>query len=519
MNPRSLLFSLIAAFALTAGSAFAEFRLASPFADHMVLQREMPVPIWGEADAGTTVTVTFAGQQKTATADENGHWRVDLEMLTASSDGRALTATSGSDRINVEDVLVGEVWLGSGQSNMAFTVSKDRSRWAGLINEEEEIAAANFPLIRMFTAEGTKTYEAQDFVEGTWEICTPETVPGFSAIGYLFAQELRRELDVPVGILTVAYGASTAEAWISREKMTGDAQMKPMLDALDASVSFYRAHPDVSADEAPPPPRTLNARPRQPGRPQRDPVRDQHYPTVLFNGMLNPVIPYAIRGALWYQGESICGGTPGLNMYGHVQQQMVLDWRERWGRDDLPFYLVQLPGQENLSNNPRVREEQAEVINLPHTGMAVTIDVGEARDVHPHNKRPVAHRLALLALANDYGRNVSCYSPTYASMQVVGDSIRIKFEHAPDGLITRGSILKGFQVAGADRNFVAAEARIEGDTVVVRSSTVAAPVAVRYGWDNYPEGMGCNLNSATGLPAAPFRTDDWDYLIEGIVES
>lgn len=517
MNPRRA--SLLAALAAFATPLLAEVKLASPFTSHMVLQREMKVPVWGTADAGEQVTVDFAGQQKSATAGADGKWRVDLAALATSADGRSFTVTGSKTAtpIVLDDVLVGEVWLGSGQSNMAFVVSKARASYAGLINEEQEIAAANYPTIRMFTARSMKSYEPQATVGGEWVVCSPATVPGFSAIGYLFARDLQKELNVPVGIVTVAFGASCAEAWMSREALASDSSLKFMLDSLDECVKFFRTPEAARTGPAPIRPTPIN-KPRAANARLTDPVQDQHFATVLFNGMLNPVIPYAIRGALWYQGESICWGTPGLNLYGAVQRAMVKDWRARWGEGDFPFYLVQLPGQQNISNNPRIREEQAAVLSLPRTGMAVAIDVGEAKDVHPHNKTPVADRLVGLALADVYGRKIEARSAMFAALKIEGAIARVRFSHAAAGLAAKGGgELKGFQVAGADQKFVAATARVDGDSLVVSSPEVAAPVAVRYAWDNYPEGLGCNLVSGN-LPAAPFRTDNWAYPIAGIVE-
>jgi sialate O-acetylesterase len=497
----------------------AEVKLASPFTSHMVLQRDMKVPVWGTATAGEKITVEFAGQKKSAIAGADGKWRVDLSSLKTSSEGQTFTVTgSGTAQpIALGDVLVGEVWLGSGQSNMVFVMSKARGRPYGVINEEQEIAAANYPKIRVFTAKDTKSYEPQASVAGEWQVCNPENVPGFSAIAYMFSRDLQKELNVPVGFITVASGASCAEAWISREAMAADPQIKFMLDSLDESVKFFRANPEGTATGAPVRPTPIN-KPRASVTRLTDPVRDQHFATVLFNGMVSPVIPYAIRGALWYQGESLCWGTRGLALYGHVQQTLIEDWRARWGQGDFPFYLVQLPGQQNISNNPLIREQQATVLALPKTGMVVASDVGEAKDVHPHNKAPVADRLTRLALADVYSRKIEARSPMFTSLKIAGPTARIKFSHASAGLSAKGGgALKGFQIAGADQQFVEAEAKIDGDSVVVSSSQIAAPVAVRYGWDNYPEGMGCNLLSGD-LPAAPFRTDKWDYPVAGLVE-
>jgi sialate O-acetylesterase len=308
-------------------------------------------------------------------------------------------------------------------------------------------------------------------------------------------------------MLVLAYGASTAEAWLPRETLAADPLLKPMLDGFDAAVAFYRKNPQAPGDQAPAPPQTINARPGPPPRQQRDPVQDQHQPTVLFNGMIHPAIPYAIRGVIWYQGESIVGGDAGVTLYPHVQNAVVTEWRKLWGEGDFPFYVVQLAAQANISNNPRVREGQAAVLSLPNTGIAVTIDIGDEKDVHPHNKEPLGDRLTLIALANVYHRQIEFSGPVYESMSIERSAIRLKFSHLGGGLVAKGGPLKWFQVAGADRKFVDADARLDGDTIVVSRADVTMPQAVRYAWDNYPE--GCNLYNAAGLPSAPFRTDKW----------
>jgi sialate O-acetylesterase len=509
MRKHSLLISCCAAvfFIGFTSAACADVKPSALFSDHMVLQSGMSVPVWGTADPGEKITVKFLKQKKSVNAGADGKWMIRLTKLKPG--GPFEMTIAGKNSITVKDVLVGEVWLGSGQSNMAFTVSKKHASYAGLLNEDQEIAAANYPQIRMFTGKTAKTYEPQSEIGGQWLVCSPETVGDFSAVGYLFARDLQKALNVPVGIVLEAYGASTAESWIPREALAADPLLKPMLDKFDALVAFYRQNPNATTDQAPPAPQTLNARPGKPG-PLRDPVQDQHEPTVLFNGMINPVIPYAIRGAIWYQGESIVGGKAGVSLYPHAMDTLVTNWRARWGQGNFPFYVVQLPALKNVSNNPMVRESQAAIISLPNTGMAVTIDIGDPDNVHPKNKEPLGDRLTLIALANTYGRKIEYSGPVYESMSVEGGAIRLKFSHVDGGLVAKGGPLKWFQIAGADQKFVDADATVDGDSVVVRSANVSAPVAVRYAWDNYPD--GCNLYNAAGLPASPFRTDQWDAL-------
>ena len=521
----------------------------------MVLQSAMLVPVWGTADPGESVTVKFEGQTKVVTTGADGKWMVKLAKLKPG--GPLEMTIAGKNSITVKDVLVGEVWVGSGQSNMTFYVSTKGPGHApyGLMDEEKEIAAANYPQVRMFTVKDTKSYTPQTDVVGEWKVCSPETVPDFSAVGYLFARDLNQALKVPVGIILSAFGASTAESWIPRETAAADPQLKPLLEKFDAREDFFKANPGATDDMAPAAPQTLNARPGRPG-PLRDPVQDQHQPTVLYNGMIAPVIPYAIKGAIWYQGESIVGGKDGLMMYPHVMETMVTEWRKRWGEGNFPFYAVQLAALKNVSNNPMVREEQAKILSVPNTGLAITIDIGDPANVHPKNKEPLGDRLTKIALANAYGRKVEFSGPMYASMKVEGSAIRIKFTHAqglkaaptpnelaglypdkpaaprpattpggqrtpaPPSLVTSSTPdpatiadaahLHWFQIAGADGKFVDADAKIEGDSVVVSSAQVSAPTAVRYAWDNYP--AGANLYNGAGLPAAPFRTDKFDAL-------
>jgi sialate O-acetylesterase len=507
----SLIATLCATLAL-AVSARAEVKPNPLFSDHMVLQSGMPVPIWGMADPGEKVSVTLLKQTKTATADASGKWIVRLAKLKSGGPYEMTIAgkAPGETPIVVKDVLIGEVWLGSGQSNMQFYVSKNGPGHNpyGLLDEEKEIAAANFPQLRMFTVKNAKAIDPQSNEVGTWEVCSPATVPNFSAVGYLFGRDLNQALKLPVGIVLSAYGASTAEAWVPRDAMAADPLLKPMLDKLDAREAYFKAHPGASDADAPPAPQTINSRPGRAGV-VRDPSQDQHQPTVLYNAMINPILPYAIRGAIWYQGESVVGGPNGVMLYGHVMETMVTDWRKLWGEGNFPFYVVQLPGQQNVSNNPLIREQQAKILSLPNSGMAVVLDTSEAKNVHPHNKEPLGVRLTDIALANVYGKKIEYSGPVYSSMKVQGSAIHVAFTHA-GGLMAKGGDLKWFQIAGADQKFVDADAKIEGSSVIVSSPAVAAPVAVRYAWDNYP--VTANLYNSAGLQAAPFRTDTWDAM-------
>jgi sialate O-acetylesterase len=507
-------------FLATLGSA--QVKPSALFSDHMVLQSGKPVPIWGTATPAEKITIKFDGQTRSATADTSGKWLAQLAKLKPGGPFEMTIAgnKAGDIAIVVKDVLVGEVWLGSGQSNMDFTVATTtRHYFAGVKNEAEEIAAGNYPKIRMFTGAWKNSSEPQSDVSGTWLVVTPENVKEMSAIGYLFARDMQKELKVPFGIITEAFGASTAEAWTSREALAANPQLQPLLQRFDAKVAAYKSNPpdrtaamkawQAAADSAKAEGKRI---PRRPG--SGNPVEDQHNPTVMYNGMIAPVIPYAIRGVLWYQGEAINGGATGYKLYPTLQAILIKDWRQRWGEGDLPFYICQLtplkpwPNRpDTWYNNPDVREAQATVLSLPNTGMAVTIDIGDPVNIHPKDKQDVADRLMRIALARTYGRKIEYSGPMYESMDVEGNSIRIHFTHVTGGLVVKGGDLRTFLIAGKDGKFVPATARIDHDSVVVSGPDVAEPAAVRYAWDNYPE--GCNLYNGDGLPAAPFRTDKW----------
>jgi sialate O-acetylesterase len=517
-RPRSLFrfvaASSVALILLNAAEAWAEVRLASPFTSHLVLQRELPAPVWGTAEPGERVVVRFAGQKRKAKAGSDGKWRVELKPLKASSEGRELVVTGSKTAapITLADVLVGEVWLCSGQSNMDFTLAKtEKFTFAGVLNEAEEVAAANHPRIRMFTGEWQKSHEPAERVGGEWQVCTPGTAREFSAVGYFFARRVQQELDVPVGIVKLTFGASCAQAWVRREAMAADPRLAAELAKFDEQVAAFRSDPaarekyetalaewKIKADEG----KAKGARaPRGPRNP--DPVQDQHNPTVMFNGMVAPVIPYAIRGVLWYQGESI---TAPRELFPVWNETLIRDWRALWGRE-LPFFFVQLAGLDAKSNGPEVRALQAEALKLPQTGMAVTIDVGDKKDVHPRNKQAVGDRLARLALARTYGRDIADSGPT--AVGVVREpehGLRVRFSDLHGGLATRGGgSLGGFEIAGADGKFFPAEAMIDGEAVVVRATEVAEPAAVRYAWAGWPE--NANLVNAEELPAAPFKLE------------
>jgi sialate O-acetylesterase len=478
--------------ALGCGVAGADVTPASLFSDHMVVQQGMPVPVWGRATPGERVTVTLGGQSGSADAAADGKWMVRLGPVQPSATATRMTI-AGRNTVVVNDVLVGEVWLGSGQSNMEFTVSKRVKSFAGVADEAAEIAAADHPLVRMFTVPMRMADQPQDDCGGHWEVCSPATAPAFSAVGYFFARDLQAAIGRPVGFINASYGASTAQAWVSRATLAADPQFAALLAAFDGSIAAWdAAHAGGRAPAASTQPRGRRA--------PKDPHQDQHNPTLLWNAMLHPVQPYAIRGAVWYQGESITGGTA---QFTALTEAVITGWRHEWGEGDFPFYFVQLAALDNNSNRPEVRQAQAEVLRVPNTAMAVTIDIGDKKNVHPKDKQDVGDRLARIARANAYGERVEWSGPTVASARVDGSSVRVTFAHA-DGLTAKGGDPRTFEVAGADGKFVPAAARIDGATVVVSSPAVPQPAAVRYAWNRWPE--GCNLYNGAGLPAGPFST-------------
>lgn len=507
--------SVLLAFLWFVSCASADVRLASPFGDHGVLQRDVPIPVWGTASPGEKVTIVLAGSPESgapgasgnAVADDKGHWRVTLSALPASA--KPLTLSVSGDRnpkaITLSDILVGEVWLASGQSNMDFPVSQSPvvKAFNGVNNDDKEVASANYPEIRMFKPEGVRSADPQDTIKLEWKVCSPQTVPAFSAVGYFFARRLHKDLNVPIGIMTLSFGASTAEAWVRREALAADPQLKPFISKFDADLAQFKGLPPPATGGEQ---RSVDVAVKPKGR--GNPATDQHNPTVLFNGMIHPVIPYAMRGVIWYQGESIVNSANGgAALYPRVQEALIRDWRSLWGEGEFPFLIVQLAALGSPSNNPKVREAQATVLKLSNTGMAVTIDIGDPKNVHPKNKQDVGDRLARIALSQTYGQPIEGSGPVLTGFKVEGATIRLTFSHATGGLVAKGGALKCLEIAGSSKTFVPAEGKIDGDTLVVSNSSVTAPVAVRYAWINYPD--GCNLYNTAGLPAAPFRTDDW----------
>ncbi len=464
--------------------AEAAVKLPAVIGDNMVLQRGQPVPIWGWADKGEDVIVAIAGQSLATKADDQGRWKVVLDKLDV---GEPLELTvqgsSGSTRL-LKNVLVGEVWVGSGQSNMQMGVN-------GCNHAQEEIAAANYPKIRLLTVPVKGTQEPQQDFQGQWVECSPQTVGGFSAAAYFFGRKLHQDLKVPIGLIHCSWGASACEAWVKRSLLELDPQYKQMLTDWDNRAANYRVQEKAwqkrleawkkQAAAA----KTAGKQPPQPPQHPEDPTANQFRPANCYNGMLLPLIPYAIRGVIWYQGETNIGRA---YQYRQLFPLMIANWRTDWGQGDFPFGFVQIAPFRYGGQNPALCAElrEAQLMTLkaaPNTGMAVTMDIGDVKDIHPKNKQDVGNRLALWALAKVYGQSLVYSGPIYKSMAVEGQKIRLQFDHVGGGLISAdGQPLVDFTIAGADQKFSPAVAEIDGASILVHSDQIAEPVAVRYAW-------------------------------------
>jgi sialate O-acetylesterase len=476
------------------------------FADHVVLQSEKQVPIWGTADPAEKITITFADQTKTTQADAQGKWRVTLDPMPACSEPRELSFKSENSSVKVSDVLIGEVWICSGQSNMERLLGPQKSRQP-LVNWEQEVASANYPGIRHFAVQ-VKLADAPELeTKGQWDVCSPATATNFTAVGYYFGRDLYHSLKVPVGLIHASVGGTPAEAWTRSEALQTtlpeifDAQKKAVeeypakLEKFKAEEAVLLANWEKAVVEAKAAGKPGPGKPNPPANPA-----GTKRPSGLYNGMIAPLLPFAMRGVIWYQGESNDGRA---RQYQTLFPLMIADWRQEWQQGDFPFLFVQIAPFKNMK--PEIREAQFLTWSkTPNTAMVVTTDVGDAQDIHPTRKEPVGQRLALAARALAYGEKIEYSGPVYESMKVEGAEAILSFSHLGGGLVATDGELKGFMIAGEDQKYFPAQAIIKGDAVVVSAATVPAPKAVRYGWSNVPE---VNLFNQAGLPATPFRTD------------
>lgn len=472
---------------LIAAPAHGEIKVANIFNDRMVLPREMPVPVWGKAEAGEAVTVEFAGQKKTANANREGAWSVTLDPLAASAESRSLTVSGAKTPAPVifKEILVGEVWLGSGQSNMAMS--------AGPEGAEADTPTVRFTFVESFYP-GARAPDLKSRCK--WRDASAKTAPSCSGVGLWFARRLQAELGVPVGIIVSAAGGTRAEAWTRQDVI-----------AKVSGPGSYREKMlrEVEKVKASPPPANT--------QPASSIIGTEDWMHARlggrFNGMIAPLAPFAVRGVIWYQGED---NAREHAAYANLLPAMIADWRSTWGRE-LPFFIVQLPAY-NAERKPdgtdwaAMREVQERIAKtMPSCGLAVTLDNTDPDQLHPKNKRAVGTRLGLLALRQIYKRDVVASGPLFVSMKIADGTALIRFRELGGSLVSKtGDSLTGFTVAGANHRFVRADARIEADTVFVSAAGVKEPAAVRYAWVNAPE---TSLVSKAGLPAAPFRTDDW----------
>ncbi|MBI5693835.1 MAG: sialate O-acetylesterase [Verrucomicrobia bacterium] len=510
--------------ALAAGGVAprAEVSVSSFFSDHLVLQAGAPVVIWGRAQPAEPVEIAVSWRQSAhrVTADTAGRWRTTMAP-PAEAGPHEITLRS-TNTIRIRDVLCGEVWICAGQSNMAMTMAYKHKDDRGVLDSEAEIQAAQHPGIRYFLVSRTKNASSpgpREDVEGEWKVCSPATAGDFSGVAYFFGEHLHRALRRPVGLIDTSWGGTHIQAWMSPAALASDPDFAPHLAWVRQGMEAFPAEQQKYEER-------LQAWRRDGSPADAKPIPPywhaghRNLPAGLFHARIAPLFPVSVSGALWYQGE---GNASKAWLYQRLLPAMIHDWRSGWGREEMPFLIVQLPRLGVPGQPPKVvgisawaelREAQLRTAQtVPHTHLAVALDAGEDH-IHPRNKRPVGERLARLALAKVYGQEVVSSGPSYAGLRFEGGAAMVRFATGGSGLATRGGEgLRGFAVAGEDRRFHPAEAGIEGDTVIVRSPQVPMPVAVRYAWADDPDG---NLFNRAGLPASPFRTDEWPESTHGL---
>jgi sialate O-acetylesterase len=476
----------------------AEVRLPALFADHMLVQRNLPVHVWGRASPQERVAVEFRGETEDTTADGLGRWSLYLHPGTAG--GPFVMQVRGVNRIVLEDVLVGDLWIASGQSNMEFPMAEGMNR--GVNHEKEEIAAANYPRIRLLDVQPRSSDSPLDDVEirHPWSTCTPAMVAKFSAVGYFFARDIQQHEDIPIGVIDVTWGGTPAEAWTSLDALSADSSLMPvfarrarLMDAL-STLQLQEKKEQEDYKHA-----------KETGKPTAEPPwhpdPPSWKPAGIYNAMIAPLTPAAIKGVIWYQGESNvdADATP---VYEGLFKALIQDWRRQWGQGGFPFLFVQIANWNPGGAWPEIREAQRQALALRNTAMTVTIDIGDPDNVHPKDKQDVGLRLSLAARALAYGEQIEYSGPLFSGVTADGAALRLRFDHHEGGMTSKDGALRGFEVAGADMEYVPAQAQIEGDTIRVSDSSIKDPVYVRYGWAANPD---CNLYNGAGLPASPFQ--------------
>lgn len=480
---KSFLYFVSALLAVTSSPVRAETRLPNVFGSHMVLQRDQELPVWGWDEAGSEVTVQLGKSSVSGKAGQDGRWSIRLPKQSAG--GPVRMTVTGSSTVEFTDILIGEVWVCSGQSNMEWHVARST-------NAQAEIQAAKFPKIRLFHVPKVPAGLPQDDVNAQWKVCSPETVPTFSAVGYFFGRHLHQELDVPIGLINTSWGGTRIEPWTPPE---GFAQVEAV---REMGERILRRRKEIAAAEA---------AAKKAGQPApKNPLASRGVPMGLYNGMVHGLVPFGIRGAIWYQGEA--NRLDGA-LYEQKMHALIKGWRTVWGQGEFPFYYVQLAPFIYRGAEPsmlaRLWEAQAKVLKLKNTGMAVTTDIATVKNIHPPNKQDVGRRLALWALAKDYGKDEIVYSgPIFRNAKVDGKGIWLEFDHTGEGLKSSdGKPLTWFTIAGDTGEFFPAKAEIHGDRVHVSSESVAKPLHVRFAWDQTAEP---NFVNSAGLPASPFRS-------------
>ncbi len=491
-------------FLLMAAAAVAEVKLPKVLSDHVVLQRDAPIHIWGWADPGEQVTISLLSSKQTAKTDDLGKWSVYLAPQPAG--GPYSITVQGTNTITISDVLIGDVWFASGQSNMQMPL-KGFPNSAVLKNGAEEIANSNQPQIHLLRVhDRASDHPLADLADPdeVWTLCTPDTAGNFSAVAYFFGREIQQQEKVPIGLIDDTWGGTPVRAWISLDSLTADSSLMPVfLDWSEmadttADVPAMRAREKREDDAA-----------RQAGKPVPDhswhPNPLSWAPAYLYNGMVAPLTDFPIKGAIWYQGEtdSAISRAP---MYAREFSTMIGDWRGKWGEGDFPFFFAQISSftSTEFEKWGIIRDAQRRTLSLANTGMAVTLDVGQADNVHPPDKQTVGHRLALAARNVAYGEHIEDSGPLFRQATSDGASMRVWFDHG-DGLTAKGGTLTGFEVAGSDHKFVPASASINGANIVVSTSQVTSPVYVRYAWANFST---ANLYNSAGLPASTFSSEN-----------
>ena len=485
-------------------SLTAQIKLPALVSDNMVLQRNSSINLWGWASPNEKINIQLGWQNTSVetTADKEGNWNVIAKTPKGSEKAYSIIL-EGKNKITLHNILIGEVWVCSGQSNMYFPVGREEKTWkTGVKDYEEEIKNANFPNIRIFTVLTKAAQKSLDDVKGSWAACSPNTVNTFSAVAYFFGRDLHQNLKIPIGLISSSWGGTKAEAWTSQKVLEENPDFLSILETDAKNEKLYQEklenyylnlrneritnNNDVSKTEL--------------KKPKKEENKTSY---VLYNAMLHPLINYTIKGVIWYQGES---NADKAYQYRSLFPAMVKNWREDWKQGDFPFYYVQIAPHN--SQNPAIREAQLMALKtLTNSGMVVTTDIGDAKNIHPIDKQTVGYRLALIARAKTYNEPNLVYSgPIYNHMKTDRQRIQIYFDYANSGLVKNGEVLKEFEIAGEDHVFYPAEAVIKGSTVIVSSSKVKNPIAVHFAWKAVPE---ANLFNIENLPASPFRTDDW----------